>query len=88
VGGTHPIYKKISSTWSCVPGCLNLATLFPYNPTLMKGNKMIDETNKPTTTLLEDLEDLVGQLQRDKLTEKQAVEILSNIVKYEKEESK
>ena len=49
---------------------------------------MIDETNKPTTTLLEDLEDLVGQLQRDKLTEKQAVEILSNIVKYEKEESK
>ena len=49
---------------------------------------MIDKTNKPTTTLLEDLEDLVGQLQRDKLTEKQAVEILSNIVKYEKEESK
>ena len=38
------------------------------------------------TTLLEDLEDLVGQLQRDKITEKQAIEILSNIVEYETEE--
>ena len=38
------------------------------------------------TTLLEDLEDLVGQLQSDKITEKQAIEILSNIVEYETEE--
>ena len=37
------------------------------------------------TTLLEDLEDLVGQLQSDKITEKQAIEILSNIVEYEEE---
>ena len=35
------------------------------------------------TTLLEDLEDLVGQLQSDKITEKQVIEVLSNIVKYE-----
>ena len=37
------------------------------------------------TTLLEDLEDLVGQLQSDTITEKQVVEILSNIVEYEEE---
>ena len=37
------------------------------------------------TSLLEDLEDLVGQLQSDKITEDQAVEILSNILKFEKE---
>ena len=37
------------------------------------------------TTLLEDLEDLVGQLQRDKITEKQVIEALSNIVEYEEE---
>jgi len=37
------------------------------------------------TTLLEDLEDLVGQLQSDKITEKQVVEVLSNIVEYEEE---
>ena len=29
------------------------------------------KSDKPTTTLLEDLEDLVGQLQSDKITEKQ-----------------
>tara|TARA_R110002020_G_scaffold454141_1_gene669419 strand:- start:32 stop:193 length:162 start_codon:yes stop_codon:yes gene_type:complete len=40
--------------------------------------------DKPTTTLLEDLEDLVGQLQSDKITEKQTIEILSNIVEFEK----
>ena len=37
------------------------------------------------TALLEDLEDLVGQLQSDKITEKQVVEVLSNIVEYEEE---
>ena len=46
MGGTHPIYKKINSTGSCVPGCLNLATLLLYNPTLMKGNKMIIRKNE------------------------------------------
>ena len=43
------------------------------------------EEREPQTSLLEDLEDLVGQLQSDKITEDQVIEILSNIVKYEKE---
>jgi type II secretory pathway component PulK len=43
-----------------------------------------NKTSEPTTTLLEDLEDLVGQLQMDKMDEKQTVEILSNIVEYQK----
>ena len=46
----------------------------------MKKNKV----EEPTTTLLEDLEDLVGQLQSDKISEKQTIEILSNIVEFEK----
>ena len=46
----------------------------------MKNNKV----EEPTTTLLEDLEDLVGQLQSDKISEKQTIEILSNIVEFEK----
>ena len=46
----------------------------------MKNNKV----EEPTTTLLEDLEDLVGQLQNDKISEKQTIEILSNIVEFEK----
>ena len=40
------------------------------------------------TTLLEDLEDLVGQLQSDKITDKQTIEILSNIVEFEKGDKK
>ena len=39
---------------------------------------------EPTTTLLEDLEDLVGQLQNDKISEKQTIQILSNIVEFER----
>ena len=35
-----------------------------------------------------DLEDLVEQLQSDKITEDQVVEILSNIVKYENDKRK
>ena len=46
----------------------------------MKNNKV----EEPTTTLLEDLEDIVGQLQSDKISEKQTIEILSNIVEFEK----
>ena len=46
----------------------------------MKNNTI----EEPTTTLLEDLEDLVGQLQSDKISEKQTIEILSNIVEFEK----
>ena len=47
--------------------------------------KQFKKKREPQTSLLEDLEDLVGQLQSDKITEDQVVEILSNIVKYEKE---
>ena len=46
------------------------------------------EEREPQTSLLEDLEDLVGQLQSDKITEDQVVEILSNIVKYENDKRK
>jgi hypothetical protein len=46
----------------------------------MKNNTI----EEPTTTLLEDLEDLVGQLQSGKISEKQTIEILSNIVEFEK----
>ena len=46
----------------------------------MKNNTI----EEPTTTLLEDLEDLEGQLQSDKISEKQTIEILSNIVEFEK----
>ena len=41
-------------------------------------------TMKGIESLLEDLEDLVGQLQSDKISEKQTIEILSNIVEFEK----
>jgi len=36
------------------------------------------------TSLLEDLENLVGDYQRDKITKDQVLETLTNIVKYEK----
>ena len=35
---------------------------------------------KLTTTLLEDLEDIVGQLQMEKIDEKETIEVLSDIV--------
>jgi len=35
------------------------------------------------TTLLEDLESLIGDFQRDKISQKEVVEILKNIVEYE-----
>ena len=44
---------------------------------------MTQETE--TTTLLEDLEDIVSQLQSGKIDEKQTIEVLNNIVNYEKE---
>ena len=54
--------------------------------TMSRDKTMVEgEEREPETSLLEDLEDLVGQLQSDKITEDQAVEILSNIVKFEKE---
>lgn len=40
------------------------------------------------TSLLEDLEDLVGNYQRDKVSKKQVIETLESIVKYEKGENK
>ena len=36
------------------------------------------------TTLLQDLEDLVSEFSRGKLTESQVIEILESIVKHEK----
>ena len=50
-----------------------------------KKDKKMTKEREPQTSLLEDLEDLVRQLQSDKITEDQVVEILSNIVKYEKD---
>ena len=44
---------------------------------------MTQETE--TTTLLEDLEDIVTSLQSGKIDEKQTIEVLNNIVNYEKE---
>jgi len=38
-----------------------------------------------TTALLQDLEDIVSQLQIGKIDEKQTIEVLNNIVNYEKE---
>lgn len=38
------------------------------------------------TTLLEDLENLVNDLQSNKITEKQVINVLKNIVKYEERE--
>jgi len=40
------------------------------------------------TTLLEDLENLVNDLQSNKITEKQVINVLKNIVKYEEREGK
>ena len=51
-------------------------------------DKSIKIEREPQTSLLEDLEDLVGQLQSDKITEDQVIEILSNIVKFEKDKNK
>ena len=44
---------------------------------------MTQETE--TTTLLEDLEDIVTSLQSGKIDKKQTIEVLKNIVNYEKE---
>jgi len=41
---------------------------------------------KPKTSLLEDLEDLVGDYQRDKVSKKQVIKTLESIIKYEKGE--
>ena len=85
-GGTHPIYKKINSTGSCVPGCLNLATLLLYNPTLMKGNKMIrSKHNNLLNYFICNREDLSKEYVRK--SEKFLKEI-SDKLKKEKEESK
>jgi len=43
---------------------------------------------KETTGLLEDLEDIVSQLQSEKIDEKQTIEVLNNIVNYENNNTK
>ena len=40
------------------------------------------------TTLLEDLENLVNDLQSDKITEEQVIQSLKSIVKYEEQKEK
>ena len=53
----------------------------------MNVDKYIYDQNKEEdeeTSLLEDLENLVGDYQRDKITKDQVLETLANIVKYEK----
>jgi hypothetical protein len=54
-----------------------------------KENKMkIELTKKENecqTSLLEDLENLVGDYQRDKVSKKQVIDVLESIVKYERE---
>jgi len=49
-------------------------------------NKMIKKENECQTSLLEDLEDLVGDYQRDKVSKKQVIKTLESIIKYEKGE--
>ena len=40
------------------------------------------------TSLLEDLENLVGDYQRDKISKEQVIDVLENIVKYERKEKR
>ena len=49
-------------------------------------NEDYKEQMKPKTSLLEDLEDLVGDYQRDKVSKKQVIKTLESIIKYEKGE--
>jgi len=44
------------------------------------------DINKEEFNLLESLEDIVGQLQMGKMTDRQVLEVLSNIVNYKEEE--
>jgi len=45
---------------------------------------MIKKENECQTSLLEDLENLVGDYQRDKVSKKQVIDVLESIVKYER----
>ena len=40
------------------------------------------------TSLIEDLENLVGDYQRDKISKEQVIDVLENIVKYERKEKR
>ncbi len=53
-----------------------------YKETMKKHTILM----KPKTSLLEDLEDLVGDYQRDKVSKKQVIKTLESIIKYEKGE--
>ena len=81
-GRDPPIYKKIN-----FPGCLNLATLLLYNPTLMKGIKMKirSKHNNLLNYFICNREDLSKEYERK--SEKFLKEI-SDKLKKEKEESK
>ena len=47
--------------------------------------ELTKKENECQTSLLEDLENLVGDYQRDKVSKKQVIDVLESIVKYERE---
>lgn len=51
-----------------------------------KPNDNTSTTNTPTTTLLEDLEDLVDQFGREKMTEEEVLNTLESITNFYAEE--
>ena len=78
MGGTHPEEKK---------NCLNLATLLLYNPTLMKGNKMIrSKHNNLLNYFICNHEDLSKEYVRK--SEKFLKEISDKLKKESKKERK
>jgi len=86
VGGTHPYIKKNKFNLELYYRCLNLATLLLYNPTLMKGIKMIrSKHNNLLNYFICNHEDLSKEYVRK--SEKFLKEI-SDKLKKEKEESK
>jgi hypothetical protein len=74
--------KKYKALFNAMDNNAELETI-PFD-TIAKAVKNCSTVT--TTSLLEDLEDLVGNYQRDKVSKKQVIETLESIVKYEKGE--
>ena len=85
-GGFHSVANDVYESYDKgeEPKEKDLKELYELSKEFVKDY----EEREPQTSLLEDLEDLVEQLQSDKITEDQVVEILSNIVKYENDKRK
>jgi len=62
-----------------------LNIVYGYMTTLLSLNKVKNEIEE--FSLLESLEDIVGQLQMGKMTDEQVLEVLSNIVNYEEDDN-